>query len=26
VRDAPADAVIDAIRPAGLAPTKGPNI
>jgi len=26
VRDAPADAIIDAIRPAGLAPTKGPNI
>jgi len=26
VRDAPVDAVIDAIRPAGLAPTKGPNI
>lgn len=26
VRDAPTDAVIDAIRPAGLAPTKGPNI
>ena len=26
VRDAPLDAVIDAIRPAGLAPTKGPNI
>jgi endonuclease III len=26
VRDAPAGAVIDAIRPAGLAPTKGPNI
>lgn len=26
VRDAPAAAVIDAIRPAGLAPTKGPNI
>ena len=26
VRDAPVEAVIDAIRPAGLAPTKGPNI
>jgi endonuclease-3 len=26
VRDAPIDAVIEAIRPAGLAPTKGPNI
>ena len=26
VRDAPADALIEAIRPAGLAPTKGPNI
>ena len=26
VRDAPADAIIEAIRPAGLAPTKGPNI
>ncbi len=26
VRDAPTDAVIEAIRPAGLAPTKGPNI
>lgn len=26
VRDAPADAVIAAVRPAGLAPTKGPNI
>ena len=26
VRDAPADAIIGAIRPAGLAPTKGPNI
>jgi endonuclease-3 len=26
VRDAPAEAVIDAIRPAGLAPTKGPCI
>lgn len=26
VRDAPLDAVIDAIRPAGLAPTKGPHI
>jgi endonuclease-3 len=26
VRDAPVDAIIDAIRPAGLAPTKGPNI
>lgn len=26
VRDAPADAVIAAIRPAGLAPTKGPHI
>jgi endonuclease-3 len=26
VRDAPRDAVIEAIKPAGLAPTKGPNI
>jgi endonuclease-3 len=26
VRDATPDAIIDAIRPAGLAPTKGPNI
>lgn len=26
VRDAPSSAIIDAIRPAGLAPTKGPNI
>jgi len=26
VRDAPSDAIIDAVRPAGLAPTKGPNI
>lgn len=26
VRDAPSEAVIDAIRPAGLAPTKGPHI
>lgn len=26
VRDAPSEAIIDAIRPAGLAPTKGPNI
>lgn len=26
VRDAPTDAIIAAIRPAGLAPTKGPNI
>jgi len=26
VRDAPTDAIIEAIRPAGLAPTKGPNI
>ncbi|MDY7039403.1 MAG: endonuclease III [Chloroflexota bacterium] len=26
VRDAPADGVVEAIRPAGLAPTKGPRI
>lgn len=26
VRDAPADLLVDAIRPAGLAPTKGPRI
>jgi len=26
VRDAPPDAVVEAIRPAGLAPTKGPHI